>query len=38
MNKGVEYRIAEDAGHSEGEKGIQELLVEAAEKFKNIKA
>jgi proline iminopeptidase len=37
-NKGVEYRIVEDTGHSEEEKGIQELLVDAAEKFKNIKA
>jgi proline iminopeptidase len=37
-NKGVEYRIVEDAGHSEKEKGIQELLLDATEKFKNIKA
>jgi len=37
-NKGVEYRIVADAGHSEQEKGIQELLVDATEKFKNIKA
>lgn len=37
-NKGVEYRIVDDAGHGEGEKGIQELLVDAAEKFKKIEA
>jgi proline iminopeptidase len=36
-NKGVEYRIVTDAGHSEREKGIQELLVDATEKFKYIK-
>ncbi|TVY84974.1 Proline iminopeptidase [Lachnellula suecica] len=37
-NKGVEYRIIDDAGHSEKERGIQGLLVDATEKFKSIKA
>lgn len=36
-NTAVEYRIVVDSGHSAKEKNTQELLVDAAEKFKSIK-
>ncbi|KAE8449133.1 hypothetical protein EG329_008517 [Mollisiaceae sp. DMI_Dod_QoI] len=37
-NSGVEYTILNDCGHSAHEKGIEEALVDAANKFKTIKA
>lgn len=36
-NEEVEYRIIGDCGHSAHEKGIEEALVDACEKFKSIK-
>lgn len=37
-NKGVEYMILGDCGHSAHETKIEEVLVDAANKFKSIKA
>ncbi|KAG0647763.1 Prolyl aminopeptidase [Hyphodiscus hymeniophilus] len=37
-NKNVEYKIIGDSGHSAHEKSIEEALVDAADKFKSIKA
>jgi proline iminopeptidase len=37
-NTNVEYRIIPDCGHSAHEKGIEEALVDAANKFKSLKA
>lgn len=37
-NGKVEYRIINDSGHSAHEKSIEEALVDAADKFRTIKA
>ncbi|KAK9775221.1 putative Proline iminopeptidase [Seiridium cardinale] len=37
-NKNVEYKIIGDSGHSAHERTIEEALVDAADKFKSIKA
>lgn len=37
-NTRVEYKILNDCGHSAHEVGIEEALVDAANKFKSIKA
>lgn len=37
-NKNVEYRIIGDVGHSAHEVKVEEALVDAADKFKSIKA
>jgi proline iminopeptidase len=37
-NSNVEYKIIGDAGHSAHEVTIEEALVDAAEKFKSLKA
>lgn len=37
-NKNVEYRIIGDSGHSAHETSIEEALVDAADKFKSLKA
>jgi proline iminopeptidase len=36
-NGNVEYKIVADCGHSAHEKGIEEALVDACEKFKSVK-
>lgn len=36
-NSNVEYKIINGCGHSASEKGIEEALVDAAEKFKSIR-
>ncbi len=37
-NKNVEYNIISDCGHSAHEKNIELALVDAADKFKGVKA
>lgn len=37
-NKNVEYKIMGEFGHSAHETGIEEALVDAADKFKSLKA
>jgi proline iminopeptidase len=37
-NTNVEYKIIGDSGHSAHEKTIEEALVDAADKFKSLKA
>jgi len=37
-NSNVEYKMINDCGHSAHEKGIEEALVDAADKFKSLKA
>ena len=37
-NTNVEYKIISDCGHSAHEKGIELALVDAADKFKSLKA
>jgi len=37
-NKGVEYQVVGDAGHSAHETKIEEALVDAANRFKGLKA
>jgi proline iminopeptidase len=37
-NKGVEYQVVGDAGHSAHETKIEEALVDAANRFKSLKA
>lgn len=37
-NKNVEYKIINDCGHSAHEKGLELALVDAADKFKSLKA
>lgn len=37
-NRNVEYIVVDDAGHSAHEKKIEPVLVDAANKFKSLKA
>jgi proline iminopeptidase len=37
-NSNVEYKIIDDCGHSAHEKGVQEALVDATDKFKTVGA
>ena len=37
-NKNVEYIILDDVGHSAHEKKVEQALVDAADKFKSLKA
>ena len=37
-NSNVEYKIIQDCGHSANQQGIEEALVDAADKFKTLEA